>query len=345
MQSSGLTEPLFTAFLLAIVCLEYKDKTVFALLLLSFLPFIRAEGWIIMLMFSTYLVFAKKWLKLPYMVVGTLVYGIVGKLFLSDFLFMFHENPYNGIEAKFGNGDIFHYLIQLPYVIGLPIFILIIIGVIRGLQLLFTKQMPLKELFLVYGFSAGYIFAQSIFWRFGLFHSFGMTRVLIVIIPLLAIIAYRGIEGIGLMLKPKTANLVFTFYLLFILIFPFTKNKMGLKLDKSYQLNQNQILITQVADWIKANDLANKPFYCNAYYYPMIMHKHVETKSECSNFNLLYKKPAAKGTLLIWDSYFAVTDAEITENFIHKNLDVKLLNAFSQDNDSTKYTVKVFEVL
>ncbi len=344
-QSSGLTEPLFTVFLMAIIYLEYQNKTVFALLLLSFLPFIRAEGWIIMLMFSTYLIFAKKWIKLPYIAVGTILYGIVGILFLGDFLFMFNENPYNGVEAKFGSGNIFHYLIQLPYIIGLPIFILVCLGLIRGIQLFITNRMELKEVFLVYGFSVGYILAQSLFWRFGLFHSFGMTRVLIVIIPLLAIIAYRGIEWLSMLVPTKNVNYIFAFYLLLILTFPFTKNKMGFKIEKSYKLSTNQILITNVADWMIGNNLDKKPFYSNAYYLPMVLHKHLETTTECSNFNLLHKRAPEKGSLLIWDSYFAVTDAEITDAFIQNNFEVTLLKEFNNADDSKPYTIKVYSVI
>jgi hypothetical protein len=344
-QSSGLTEPLFTLLLILIVFLEYKDQTIPSLVILSFLPFVRAEGWVIMLIFATYLLFARKIKKLPFMLLGTLLYGLVGQLFLSDFLFMFHQNPYNGVEQKFGNGEFLHYFNQLPYIVGLPIVILISAGFINGIKLLITRTLALKDAFLIYAFSLGYIVAQSIFWRFGLFHSFGMTRVLIVIIPLLAFVAYDGLQAILTLFSTKYQKYITIFFLLLIVLFPFTNNKMGFKLHKSFQLSSNQHLVIEVAEFLKKEKLDSKPFYCNAYYLPMIMHKHVETKQECSSLELLHSTKPKQGSLLVWDSYFAVTDAEITDTFIEQNLNTRLLREFVKTNDPTKYKIKVYEVL
>lgn len=344
-QSSGLTEPLFTLFLILLVYLEFRDKSIPALILLSFLPFVRAEGWIIMVMFMTYLLFAKKIKIIPYILIGTLVYGIIGQIFLSDFLFMFHQNPYNGIEQKFGNGELFHYVYQLPFIVGLPIFILIAIGFINGFRLFIRRELSLKDSFLIYGFTLGYIVAQSIFWRFGLFHSFGMTRVLIVIIPLLAVVAYDGLLAVKSLFSINHQKYVSLFFVLVILIIPFTNNKMGFKLHKSYKLNSNQELVQEVVDYMEQQNLHTKPFYCNAYYVPMLLHKHVEVESECSSLALLHNYKPKKGSLLVWDSYFAVTDAEITDTYIEQNLNTRLIRSFENKEDPKKYTIKVYEVL
>ena len=120
---------------------------------------------------------------------------------------------------------------------------------------------------------------------------------------------------------------------------------MGFKLHKSYTLSTNQQVIKEVAAFLKDNNLDNKPFYCNAYYLPMLLEKRVDMKTECRSLANLYNVKPTHGELLIWDSYFAVSDAEVTDTFIEQNFNSRLIKSFKNQDDPKKYTIKIYEVL
>lgn len=344
-QSSGLTEPLFMLGLMAIVYFELKDKTPLALTLLSFLPFVRSEGYIVAIVIVVYLLFAKRWNHLPYITVGTIMFGIVGIVVFQDFLWMFHQNPYYGEEIKYGSGPIFHFIEQLPYVIGLPIFVLFFLGVFRGGMLFLKGKLGKKELFLIYGIAIGYIAAHSIFWTYGLFHSFGLTRVLIVIIPLIAFIAYRGLEWLQCAFHFIPSKYLSALFILVIMVFPFTENKMGLALPKSVKLSLQQMHTKQTYQWIQSQGLNELPFYSNDHYLAVVADKKIESKAEFNHLRMLEKHKEKDTSLVIWDSYFATTDAQISEEQLEIDYNLKLLKTSKTDSTRNAHEIKVYKLI
>ena len=343
-QSSGLTEPLFAAMLTLIVYLEIKDKTINAAVVLSFLPFVRSEGYVVAVIILVYMLFAKRYKAIPYFLVGHVLYGIAGVFVYDDFLWMFNQNPYSGIEEKYGSGDIFHFVEQLPYLIGLPIYILFFLGVFRGGMRFFKGEMLLKEFILIYGITIGYIVAHSIFWRYGLFHSFGLSRVLVVIIPLIAFIAYRGLEWLHCAIYFVNKKYISLAFILFIIVFPFIDNKMAIDWDKNIKQEPQQLLVKESTKWIENNNLNSQPVYTNAYYYAVSANKIIDNDKEVIEMKKLKKanhKPQ-KGSVILWDSYFAATDSDITQEMIEKKFKVSKLKEFENEQ---QYKLVIYQVL
>jgi len=331
-QSSGLTEPLFAVSLTAMVYLEIKNRSVIALLLLSFLPFIRSEGYIIAVVFLVYLLFTKKVKYIPYLLVGHLIYGIIGLFALGDFLWMFHENPYAGIELKYGSGDILHFVNQLPFVVGLPIYMLFFLGVIHGGIRFFKGKMEIKEFILIYGITIGYIAAHSIFWRYGLFHSFGLSRVLIAIIPLMSFVAYRGIEWLVCSLYFVPKKYIYSIFIIIISGFPFIKNKMAIDWKKDIELSTEQKLIQDANTWlVEHQNINSKPIYTNLFYYALASNKLIDNDKQIHRLELL-KNPShspKSGAFILWDSSFAPTDAEVDKPMIENTLGAQKIKSFT----------------
>jgi hypothetical protein len=343
-QSSGLTEPLFMLGLTAVVHFELRDKTALAMILLSFLPFIRSEGYVVAVVILIYMLTAKKWKYLLYGVIGTTVYGIAGLFVFNDFLWMFHQNPYAGEEIKYGSGPIFHFLEQLPYVIGLPIFVLFFLGIFRGGMLFLKGKMELKELVLLYGIAVGYIAAHSIFWAYGLFHSFGLTRVLIVIIPLISFVAYRGLEWLLCAFYCIPSKVLKGLFVVVIIVFPFTKNKMGLDLPKSVMLSKSQKQTQRMYQWIIHERLDHLEIYSNDHYLAVVSNKKIETRTEFNHLRLLSTHDRPDTSLVIWDSYFAATDAEISDKKLEADYNVKLLKEVKVNNDRNERMIKIYKL-
>ena len=50
----------------------------------------------------------------------------------------------------------------------------------------------------------------------------------------------------------------------------------------------------------------------------------------------------SKGSLIVWDSYFAVTDSQISESYIVNNFNVKKLKQFIGEEN---YKIVIYQVL
>jgi hypothetical protein len=132
-QASGLTEPLFSTMLIIAVWSYLDKRVVLSFLIASFLPFVRSEGWLVAPVFGLVTLMDGRYKSVIWLTAGHVLYGIAGLFYYHDFLWMFHQNPYQGIEEKYGSGDILHYLVQTPYMIGIPGTILMGIGLLRQL--------------------------------------------------------------------------------------------------------------------------------------------------------------------------------------------------------------------
>lgn len=139
---SGLTEPLFAFFVSLGLYTILKNKLVLACILLSFLPFIRSEGLIIIGIFGLYFLIKKQWKVLPLLLFGHLAYMIAGFFFYRDFFWVFNKIPYARLSSTYGNGELSHFIEQLFYVVGVPIYILFWVGIVAIIWKSIKKELP-----------------------------------------------------------------------------------------------------------------------------------------------------------------------------------------------------------
>lgn len=340
-QASGLTEPLFALVLIAIVYYLKTDRLILGLVLLSFLPFIRSEGWLIAPVVLVYLVSIKKFRYSPYILMGTVLYGLVGLWYYSDFLWMFHQNPYSGIEEKYGSGEWLHYVNQLPYVIGFPLFMFFLLGMYDGFHRLIKAQMTRHEFILIYGMVFAYITAHSIFWAEGLFHSFGLNRVLIVLIPLIAFIGYRGIERIICAFSFVPSKFIWLGACALLLVFPFTKNKAALDLPDSITKEPLQLMIDDIRSYTDSI-YGSRPLYYGNFYIPMSYNKDIDNSKEAMSIGLLKEFKAKKGSLVLWDSYFAPSDQGISTEYLEQKEELLFVRRFNCEDCDKRYFIDLY---
>lgn len=162
---SGLTEPLFGLFLIFSIYLFIKGKFILSLTIVSFMPFIRSEGLIIILVFLTLLIITKRFKFIPLLITGNFFYAIIGGTYFKDFLWVIHQNPYKGRDV-YGSGSLFHFVTQLPFVIGIPLYILLILGLLFIFLAVFYPRFRNKsnffidEFLLIYGCFFAYFIAH-----------------------------------------------------------------------------------------------------------------------------------------------------------------------------------------
>ena len=243
---SGLTEPLFSFWLMVGIYGFTKKRPLLAVLWLSFLPFVRSEGLVVFCVIGIYLLLIRKWYLIPLLMFGHLIMSIVGYFHYGDFLWIFNKMTYATLESVYGMGRWSHFILKLPDVVGSVIYLLLGIGLVSGMLRLvqywkgqggFLKE----ELWLIYGMFVAYLIAHSIFWSFGLFNSYGLMRVMIGVAPLMAIIALRGILAVVALLpfqkwKPVVLRLIIPLLLLlFLWKQPHLKSQFDINVTQSLQ--------------------------------------------------------------------------------------------------------------
>lgn len=354
---SGLTEPLFAALLSAgLYFLVVKNKWEIAAILISFLPFVRSEGLIILGVWGVYLlskfIFKNKKVEQSYsfqqlikagwlLGVGHLLYAIVGVVFKGDVFWVFNEIPYAQIEKAYGSGDLLHFAVQLTYILGIPIYIFLLIGMIGGVTQLFhlkKEKFHLEKIVLIGGGFLAFFTAHSLFWYFGIFKSMGLNRVFVGIMPLMAMMAFYGYRMLTKGLNKINTNNVFKsslvcdvligVFLFYVLIFPFTSNPAAVKWEHDLSLLPEQILLKEVAAFLEKNqlDTHHTIYYAHPYLAVTLgIDPFTEKYHLLDQFQL---KKMSANNIVVWDNWFAPIDKNITRADLLEKLPLQLLQRF-----------------
>ncbi|MCF8367126.1 MAG: hypothetical protein K9H16_15150, partial [Bacteroidales bacterium] len=128
---SSMTETLFSFFLIFSIFLYLDKRPVWAAILISFVPFVRSEGYAVILAFLLVMLLNKKWKALPFLFTGIVIYSIIGGFYFDDFLWVFTQSPYNpnGVEF-YGTGEFLFYFKNSKIIFGDLIRFLIVAGTI-----------------------------------------------------------------------------------------------------------------------------------------------------------------------------------------------------------------------
>ena len=332
---SGLTEPLFALVVSISILLLLKDKYVAASILISFLPFIRSEGLIFIGIFAIYFAFKCKWKMLPFLVVGHLIYSFLGYFIHHDLLWVIREIPYAHLDSIYGNGTLFHFSEKLYYLLGLPIYFLFVVGLIAIYWDAIKKKSNLDEqVLLALGFLTFFI-AHSLFWFLGIFGSMGLLRVFICVMPIIALVALKGYNFITetVLAQSKLPQLIFKALLIIsVIIFPFTTNKAALNFNRDFSISQEQLLVQQMADFSIKNYGTKQTYVCAHPYFSLALDIDPFDKTKMVDWNESNLLNLQSGSLLIWDSHFALIDLGITKQIIDSDSSfVNIYNASKID--------------
>jgi len=82
---SGLTEPLFGLVLLIAIWLFFKDRLLLSALVISFIPFARNEGFVLIPLFLLAFILKRKYFVIPFLTTGFLLFSLIGWWFHHDF--------------------------------------------------------------------------------------------------------------------------------------------------------------------------------------------------------------------------------------------------------------------
>ncbi len=339
---SGLTEPMCAFFITIGIHLLIQKKWIIAIVVLSFLPFVRSEGLLLLGIIFVYLVILSRYQYIPLLFTGHLAYSIAGYFHNKDLFWVFNKMTYATWNSAYGSGEWMHYINNLPVMAGVVLTILFFIGMLYGLILLiryFRKQTlhtETPELFLVYGTVVFFFVAHTCFWALGIFNSGGILRVIIPVMPLMALINYRGAEYLFAFINNERwkSGLVLCFVAI-AFIYPFSGHIHGYRWKRDFCLKADQYAQNELAAWVKQT----YPDYANyRWYYETI---HLSTVLGIDWFNQekrrrlldsFVKNEFQPGDFIVWDDWFGVVEAHITLESLDKDSRLEKLKTFQKIN-------------
>ncbi|MDX2063877.1 MAG: hypothetical protein SFY70_12510 [Bacteroidia bacterium] len=194
---SAMTEPLCALALVGVLLLMARKHYRWAAVLVSFTPYMRSEGFALILPVAAVLLLHRRWRDLPYLVVGVVVYGIVGALASGELFWFITDNPYVFKDKAhvYGSGPFLHYLERYRVIAGVPLGLLVVVGLLHrmvGLVRGWRNREVWSEWLLVEGSLIGFWLMHSFIWWRGMWGSLGLERVFTVVMPHAVWLAYQG---------------------------------------------------------------------------------------------------------------------------------------------------------
>lgn len=348
---SGLTEPLFAAWLMAGIYWLICGKKVTAITWLSFLPFIRSEGLIILCVVLVSLLAKKYFRYIPLLISGHFVYAIAGYPLYKDPLWVFNTLSYATLNSAYGQGGWTDFIRRMPEVIGIPVYILLILGIVYGLfkfiaKYFFRQKNAIsdEEILLVYGCFLATFIGHSAFWALGIFNSFGLLRVLVGVLPLAAIIGLRGLNSIA----GTSSRLAAIRYILLasVVLFPFIGHRHSFRWKRDFELKADQKAELVMADYIKKNypDYKNSVFYFEACWISVVLDINYFNGREHKRFRGAFEENNFPDKcFLVWDDWFAPVEGGVELQQLLDDDRFELLQTFEEkDYWGKTRTVKLF---
>jgi len=351
---TSLTEILFSTVLIAAIYLFISKQFTWSAILISFIPFARAEGMMFIMLFIPALLMVKSYKSIIFLFTGFVVFSIVGWPLYHDLLWFFTKMPYGSSgSALYGSGSFWYYFEKMDYIMNYPLLILGFVGLLVMISELknglknYRDTKFITMYFLIIPSFFGFILAQSFLWWQGMLGVLASTRFIACVLPLGAIISLKGFEWV--MEKAFFNKIIYFMLGIFIVSLviykPFTYSKLPMKTGLNFAVMEN------LTTWLKTTPFADRKAYYSDPMFPFYMNLDPSDPERCyraysyeNNDPALIMKP---GELLIWDAQFTGFEGHLPFDSLMKNNNMRLLNVFTPVESFTiiggqKYKLAVF---
>ncbi len=326
---ANLTEVLFSFALVISVFLFIKNRFIFSAIVLSFIPFIRTEGIVIMPVFALAFLLKRSYISLLFLTVGTIFYSIVGFFAFDDFLWIINRFPYPKGESVYGSGSLFHFIKKSNYIFGVPFIILLVLGLGSWIFKIFRKFSFKNESLILFIIIAGswitYFAAHSFVWWKGMGGSLGLIRVMGGIVPLAALTALMGIQFIFEKIKNKKIEFSVLIFIAVAQTFLFfNTNRLPLKAGPIEKL------ITKSSGFLKQEIQNEKVYYFNPeFVFYLNIDPYDNTKSNWGVGDKMQPSNSMEfGDILIWDAHFGSNEGRVSPDAVKNDKNLQLIKTF-----------------
>lgn len=335
---AGLTEPLFGFLALLAGFFIVRKSWFWMAIVVSFLPFCRSEGQLLILLGLIVLIFQKQWKFIPFLAVGHVIYATIGFFALDDFFWYFNDNPYPEI-SPYGKGTWDHFwVLRKQYLGKLGVFV-VFGGVLAfSIILAFRRNRFLNQAFLFFAGATffGILAAHVLIWAQGTHGSLGLTRVITQGVPLIFCASIylidRVLPDINFRIQ---ALLVGAVLLLGASIY--RKNIPEIVGSQTYEK-----ALVEAADFVKKNTDPSQRVY---YFHPVIAFAlDINYHQPNKRFKTKYFKQISEdiaqlqwGDFIIRDSHFGPVEAGLVLDSLERQQELVLVKEFFPSEIHTSY--------
>ncbi len=352
---SGLTEPLFACVLICGLCLVFYEHIIGGLILLSFLPFVRSEGFFMLIPVVAYMAIIKKPWHILWLATGQIVYAIAGYFVYKNLLWYYIQNPYF-IKSQYGQGDAATFIVNMPVVIGFPLSLLLCVGFITIIYRFFKKNyiqnnelnISFVRLLLIWCLFFLYFLFHTLAWGFGLFSSFGMLRYMIGVVPLIAIICLAGFNKIAQLISFENKFWVKIGVVLVFIIIPTFLPIAHIDYynwNRDFGLQPDQVAEQKMAAYIKHKfpDYKNRTNYFDATYFAVVLDIYPFNPPHKWGWDVWKNDGSKPGSYYLWDDWYSPREGPASLPGLLSDSTLVRDTSFSQpDKWGNKRTVILF---
>lgn len=346
---SGMTEILFSFLLVFSAYLFFSNRPVLSALVLSFLPFVRTEGVIILPIFAFAFLLYKNYRALPFLFCAYIAYSIVGYFAYGDINWVINQMPYGDSSSIYGSGSLWHFVARTKSINGLPLGLLFIIGLLYLTystirNKISTKSVEFKILLVIAAPAVAYYAAHSYVWWQGNGASLGLIRVMAGITPLMAIISLKGLNELisTFSLKPQLDKLALYMLLVIVTITPFRVYQIPVP------IYEREKLVKDASEWLKNSELfQNKILYFDPLvsYYSGLDPFDNNRCGVAQGSNYMGTVKLNENELMVWDAGFGPIEGRLPKERLLKSNQLQLIKRFAPDISFKVFGENDFEIL
>jgi hypothetical protein len=244
-----------------------------------------------------------------------------------------------------------HYPNQMLLTLGVPLFLLFVVGMcILLVSLVVKKVQAVSEytlelnLLIFCSFLAYFVF-HTISWGFGLFGSMGLNRVLTAMVPLLSIISLVGFNFL-ISWKHKGSfpfhALIYVPVIGYILIFPFLHNPASINFNKELCRSPEMKIMNKIAIDLQKQYPDKFLYYSNPYFSYTLNINHFDQTKHLSFSDWQASKNLLPNSLVIWDNWFSVVEEHTDSTSLLQNPELRLINRYETEGLNSKNIFLVF---
>lgn len=354
---SGLTEPLNALLLSIVFWLWSAGHAKSSVSLASFLPFVRTEGFVICMALALFLIIKRQYRHLPFLITGSLVMNLAGFAITGAPFWIISENPYWKFEQQGvfdpGSGSILHFVRQGRAMFGLLPEMLLMAAVVFWLWDVYGKRKTDDMFLLALLVFLAYFGAHSSIYYLGILGSHGLTRVMAVVAPCVAIMCLSAINRL-IDLTPKSPFRPVLYVLLLLPVWwsaygendyakPYRFSNPTVKEDKALRN------FTLAGEWIQANGLMDRVLVHQSPYFNVRFDKdpyNPQSSYYCWSIDQ-QNDWTPRGALVIWDGFSAVREGNLRLEWLRQNpayREIHRIEGFEKpENNPDMYAIRIFE--
>jgi hypothetical protein len=343
---SSLTEIICALFLILFIYWSLRGKFFLGAIILSFMPFARSEGFVILGVAAMFFFFTRRWRFIPLLAVGSIILNCIGYWYTGIPLWIFDSNPYVNTEiTSYGSGSFFHFFIWAIPVFGIGFLFLLKSTWLNAHTILNrltidwkstlvseeSKSFMLKHqviFWIVLGSFWGYFMAHTVLWWQGMWASLGLLRVMFVVaVPmvLLALIELnKFLDSRPLLGTWKTINVI----VVLLCGTAFGTNTLILgAVGAPVEYGIEEAVLNEMKGWMKAEGVTTQGcVFAGHSYVSLALDRDPFDYTKMNQLRSF--KYAQKGDLIVWDGHYGPNEENTPIEILERDSTLMFLKEF-----------------